>query len=463
MKTKLDSIHYMRFDLLKGTAKLLCALFLNCLIISCGKEIDVLAENELFNKQWEIISNELVDSCASDLCVGYSICAKSEYVFVAYYDINHMLKIAKRNPDGIWTYCILEEKVDYDNHKSISMIIDKDDIIHLCANMHASPLVYYKGCNPFSIENLNKNPMTSANENHCTYPQFSLENDKLLFHYRDGGSGNGNEIFNQYDYLSKTWQRLLDKPLFDGENRCNAYFEGPLIGPDNKYHIIWCWRDSSDCSTNHGIYYASSSDLITWESVKGVKKDIPITPSDDMFMVDDIKPGEGLINGGFKLGFVKELPVIVYHKYDEADHTNIFIAKTPGEDNNSWSISKITDWNWKWNFSGNGSIIFELHIAQVWGEDNCIKCDIIKDDLESLYTYNFVTQDLTVMPYKEYPEILYEKEVLNGEVVHLISGTINTHDNEKYVIKYETVNVNRDVQTNIVIDKSPLYLYKIVR
>ena len=39
--------------------------------------------------------------------------------------------------------------------------------------------------------------MVGPNELKATYPKFMMtKDDRLIFHYRDGGSGNGNEIYN---------------------------------------------------------------------------------------------------------------------------------------------------------------------------------------------------------------------------------------------------------------------------
>lgn len=96
--------------------------------------------------------------------------------------------------------------------------------------------------------------MTNMEEERCTYPRFMVGSDgQLLFMYRSGRSGNGRSFFNRYDLASQTWSRFLDTPLFDGEELRNAYPIGPLKGPDGKFHIIWVWRDTPDCATNHDL------------------------------------------------------------------------------------------------------------------------------------------------------------------------------------------------------------------
>lgn len=52
-----------------------------------------------------------------------------------------------------------------------------------------------------------------ANEDCCTYPRFLTDNNgDLIFHYRDGSSGNGSEIYNRWDRAARRWVRMLDRP-----------------------------------------------------------------------------------------------------------------------------------------------------------------------------------------------------------------------------------------------------------
>ena len=82
--------------------------------------------------------------------------------------------------------------------------------------------------------------MVGQNESRCTYPEFlNLPNGKMLFTYRDGASGSGNQIWNQYDSDTKAWNRLLDVPILDGQGKMNPYIYGPIPGPDGWFHLTW--------------------------------------------------------------------------------------------------------------------------------------------------------------------------------------------------------------------------------
>lgn len=445
-----------------GLISLSLAILFLC---SCESNETGSSDIKFQNKTWNIIESELIDYCASDVCVGYSIYEKDNSLIIGYYDKYHQLSLAKRSTDGKWTYSKLNEFVDFDNHKNITVIIDNDGLIHLCANMHASPLVYYISQSPFSIDDMVKISMIGIDENNCTYPQFMIESSKLLFHYRSGTSGNGNEIFNEYDYTTKTWDRLLDKPLFDGIGMCNAYFIGPILGADHYYHVIWCWRDTPDCATNHGLYYAYSNDLKDWYNIRGDISSIPIIPTDNKFIVDDIPAGGGLLNIGFNLGFDEnKKPLIIYHKYDENDHTNIYLAQIDNENSSEWSKIKLTNWDWKWNFSGLGSIITELYLSNVWGENNHTYCVFTRTNCPNqLIDYDKYLNNVSITEYQEYPSCLNERILQNSEIVHIFTPPCYENENTKYIIRYETLNTNRDVQSEIMISPSPLYLYKLMR
>ena len=314
---------------------------------------------------FKIIKKEIIDTCLGDFDIRYALCEQNGEIYAAYYEPRRrQLKVAKRDASGKWHYALLPEYVNWDSHRYISMIVDHKGYIHLAANMHNHPLAYYRSERPGEIGSIKKEQMTGEMESKVTYPEFLSNNRRLYFHYREGRSGNGNTFINLYDDETQKWTKLSAQPLFDGKGLMNAYFKGPFAAPDNRFLLVWCWRDTPHCETNHGLYFASSADLHTWQTLSGFSQKGSITPEDAAFLVDDIKAGEGLINGGYALSTVPEtgMPVVAYHKYDENDCTNLYIAFWNA---GKWESRRITDWHWKWNFSGKGSIPFLLDITGV--------------------------------------------------------------------------------------------------
>ena len=256
-----------------------------------------------------------------------------------------------------WTYKVLETKVGWDTHNYITMAVDRDGHLHVSGNMHCVKLIYFRTQKAGDITTLTRYAMTGEAEERATYPKFFRNHkDELIFTYRDGGSGNGRRIYNKYDRDTKSWSRLLDKPLFDGKGLVNAYPWGPAKGPDGYFHVVWVWRQTPDCATNHNLSYVRSKDLTDWESISGKKIELPITKAEKSLLIDPVPVGGGIINGGFRVAFDTEnRPVIAYHKSDADGNMQIYTARF---ENAKWVIRQLTEWDKPVKFSGYGSMGF---------------------------------------------------------------------------------------------------------
>jgi hypothetical protein len=250
----------------------------------------------------------------------------------------------------------------WDSHNSLTLGIDRDGFIHLSGNVHVNPLTYFRSEKPNDISEMKQIfEMTGSEENRTTYPHFMLTKEgELVYHYRDGGSGNGNEIYNIYNCETKTWKRLLDTPLTDGQGLMNAYQTQPTVMKDGWYHVYWVWRDTPDCSTNHDLSYMKSPDLKNWYNAFGEKFNLPVTLDKKLVIVDPIPPKGGIINLAAKLVLDdNNKPVFVYHKYDSHGNLQFYTAQIQ---DNKWVYKQITEWDYRWEFSGNGSINSEVRI-----------------------------------------------------------------------------------------------------
>ncbi len=298
-----------------------------------------------------------IDSVPAGFPVGFCLLTAGDRQHVAYYDAQRRMTVASRRLDSDeWTYTRLPSKVGWDSHNYIRMTLDDDGHIHLSGNMHCVPLIYFRTTRPGDASSLVRVvTMVGPEENRCTYPAFLRgPKNELIFHYRTGGSGRGNEIYNVYDLKTRTWRRLLDKPLTDGRGKMNAYMHGPLKGPDGRYHLAWVWRDTPDCATNHDLSYARSPDLRNRETIDGKPVQLPITIDDKRLIVDPVPPGGGIINGCVKIGFdAKNQVILTYHKFDAAGKTQAFAARFTGGE---WLSCQISDWDYRWGFKGGGAI-----------------------------------------------------------------------------------------------------------
>lgn len=316
--------------------------------------------------QWDIVAVSEVDLVWSGHPVGFSLLTAPPYQYVAYYDRERTLVVtAKRLGEDRWQYKRLPTSVGWDSHNGIVMAVDPSGCLHVSGNMHVSPLIYFRMTEPHNLESLVPvQGMVGREENRVTYPRFVIMSDGgLIFFYRDGASGPGRQLFNIYDPASRSWRRLLNKPLLDGGEEMSAYPSGPVLGPDGRWHLCWMWRDTPDCSTNHDISYARSPDLIHWENAAGVPLALPITPVTKGVVVDPVPAKQGLINVGHHVGFdTKHRPIVTYHKYDANGNSQIFNARW---EQDHWVIYQTSDWDYRWEFSGGGSIGVEISAGHV--------------------------------------------------------------------------------------------------
>lgn len=242
--------------------------------------------------------------------------------------------------------------------------VDEAGLLHLSGNMHGNKLVYFRTDKPHDITTFRQIPaMVGRNEDRVTYPNFFRgPKGELIFTYRDGGSGNGNQIYNRYDAATQTWRRLLDKPLIDGQGDMNAYLDTIRQDKQGVFHLCWVWRDTPDCATNHDVCYARSGDLVHWEKSDGTPLSLPITYATNEF-VERIPPGQGVINGNVRVGFdAEDRPVVSYIKYDAKGKTQAYNARI---EDGRWQSRQVSDWDYRWEFSGGGSIAFEVRIGPV--------------------------------------------------------------------------------------------------
>lgn len=301
---------------------------------------------------------EAIDRVWSGHQVGFALTTSRTRIYVAYYDAARQLTIAQRpKAGGAWIYHKVDCWTGWDSHNAIAMATDADEQVHVVANLHVDPLNYFRTRQAGDVRTLERvqKMVDPAVEDRMTYPIFLRDGaGRLVFKYRDGGSGDGNEIYNVYDAGARRWSPLLRTPLTDGQGRRNAYFVGPVLGPDKAFHIAWVWRETPDASTNHDLSYARSEDLIHWRRSDGRPLDLPIT-LDKAEIVDPVPVDGGMINNNTVVGFDAEgRPMITFHKFDKAGNTQIHLAR---RDKSGWKIVQVSDWTgFRWDFRGGGSL-----------------------------------------------------------------------------------------------------------
>jgi len=381
--------------------------------------------------------------------VGFALVTKPPYQYVAYYDSVRELTVVQRNlNEHSWTYTKLNITTGWDSHNYLAMAIDDDGYLHLSGNMHAVPLVYFRTSQPEKASTFVKlNRMVGINESSVTYPIFMRgPENEFIFTYRDGYSGNGNQIYDIYDLKSKTWKRLLDKPLTNGEGKRNAYFNGPILGPDNYFHLVWVWRESGDCSTNHDLSYARSKDLVHWETSTGKPLALPIT-LETCEIVDPVPQHGGIINNNDRIGFDQQGRVTIsYHKNDANNYTQPWTARL---ENGVWKKYQVTNWPWHWDFGGGGSIIFNIVISPVVREtDGSLTQDFYHIKFGN-GTWSIDPENLsatgTIDRERIPPALLKVEGTFPGlQVLFIEDSNQYTVDHNRFVLRWEALPPNRD-------------------
>lgn len=409
--------------------------------------------------------------------VGFALYTDQHRQYIAYYNADRHMVVGQRNLDEdqfeLFQMPLFNREegkgtstqLNWDSHNSITMALDKEGFIHLSGNMHVHPLTYFRSTKAHDISSLEQVwEMVGTNESRCTYPGFMLTKDReLIFHYRDGGSGNGNEIYNIYNTETGKWGRLLETVLTDGQGQMNAYASQPSIREDNWYHMYWVWRDTPDCSTNHDLSYIKSPDMKNWYTAFGEKVDLPITFGQKSVIVDPIPVKGGIINLAARLVLDQEgNPVIAYHKYDDKGNLQLYVSRAH---QSQWRIKQVTNWNYRWEFSGNGSINLDVKLGEFK----------IREDGRYELGYEHIKYGTCTILLDEYlnpigevlkPEPFLTHQKPEGEFPNLEVRTANDLGSSAlgkiYFLKWETLPRNRDrPYPEPWPEPSQLYLYEL--
>lgn len=412
-------------------------------------------------QRYAVVDSLFIDSVWSGHPVGFAFIGKGSQQYLGYYDKNRAMVIAKRDRTAQSVQKVtLPSTVGWDSHNYIAMAIDSRSDLHVSGNMHSSALVYFRSTSPEDITTIKSAMMVGTMETLTTYPLFfNGPENTLVFNYRDGSSGNGNQVFNRYDARQKQWLRLLDKPLFDGEGARNAYMGDPVLGPDGYYHVYWSWRETPVASTTHEIAYIRSRDLLKWETITGKKLILPITLSTPGVIIDPVPQNAGIINRG-AIGFDSQnRPIITYHKYDAQGFTQLYNARWEGT---FWKIYQTSSWNYRWEFTQSGSLIMEITFGPV-----VIQAD---GSLTQVYCHSkngtglWQLDEGTLKPVAELGTSLWpvalEKVRRSGMDVHWVTCSGTDQDPATlYALRWETMPVNQDQPRSPVPAATSLTLY----
>ncbi len=208
-----------------------------------------------------------------------------------------------------------------------------------------------------------------------------------------------------------------------------------------------------------------SPDLIHWYDAFGGQIQMPATLEQKSLIVDPIPVEGGIINLAAKLVLDENnKPVFVYHKFDENGNTQFYVAQIEGS---KWNYHTITDWDYRWFFSGNGSINSEIFLKGFTKRDDGnyevdywhIKYGngtiLLNDKFES------IGKVLKAEPLNASLEVEGE---FPGLQIQTSDDIGESNDGFHYILKWETINRNRDrPRDKPWPEPSQLYLYKLKR
>jgi hypothetical protein len=308
----------------------------------------------------------VVDQAWGGTGVSYDAVSIAAIVYIAYYDADRMFTVARVDTS---TGGVVKKRLDsrftgWDAHNSTALELDADGRLHVSGNMHTAPLVYARMQRPDDMDSLQQvDRMVGTDESSVTYPRFfHFPHGALGFSYRFGRSGNGVELINRFD--GERWRRVLSTPLFapaPGGEHVSAYHTDYMKGPDGRFHVAWVWRQTTQAETTFDVMYARSADLEQWEDSRGRRITLPITPANAEVVVP-IPPRNGLINN-VKLGFdAAGAPVISFLRYDERGRSQLYHAR---RNETAWQVVQSTDWDYRWAFSGAGTLVGEIGFGGV--------------------------------------------------------------------------------------------------
>ncbi len=368
------------------------------------KEIEILdstsSGNNILNAL-DVVSREAVDRVWVAHYVGYDLVITEDAAFVAYYDSERFLTIAcKRFAESFWNRTRLPSRLSWDSHHHINMGIDSEGYIHLCANMHVDPLVYFRSERPFDSSSMQQlNRMIGNRESGVTYPYFFGDREvRLYFSYRQGTCGDGNTFLNSYDVSSQTWSRVSNKAFLKGRPDKKSAYHRAFLDGRNTFHFLWMWRTNRFVSTCHRLCYARTNDMREWQNAHGDEVFPPFLPDDSSVLVDDVPENGGLHNNRFEIIADGEgQPIVIYTKFDENGCSQVYLAKIS---DGHWMKVQMSDLQEVWEFQGQGDTMKAGVSFQILKlrEKSLTILITSTDNQESVVTVDIETLEYRILP-----------------------------------------------------------------
>jgi len=283
-----------------------------------------------------------------------SIVSYNDFQYVAYYDSNSRVVLAKRR-HGTAKWITKQTRFTgntMDAHNAIAIMVDGRGVLHMAWDHHGNALNYCMGQKPGSLEMGPPQKMIGRDEGKVTYSEFyAMPSGDLIFVYRDGSSGDGNFVMNRYDLETGRWRRLHDN-LIDGEGQRNAYWQ-MYVSQSGVIHLSWVWRESYNVETNHDMCYAVSGDGgRTWFTSEQKRYQLPITKETAEYVMR-IPENSDLINQTSITADTNDNPYIgtYFQAADDSCPQYYILYKR----NKTWQLSRASSRSMDFDLGGMGS------------------------------------------------------------------------------------------------------------
>jgi hypothetical protein len=350
-----------------------CFLFIIFLSFNC-----TLSAQKIKTKVVKVDSGWAGNSINTTVFRKNSLVTFKDWQYIAFYNKEGFVVLGKRKwHDTKWVLRQTQYKGNVsDAHNIISIMIDGDGYLHMAWNHHNNHLHYVKSKEPGSLELTEELSMTGKQENKLSYPEFyKMPDGNLLFFYRDGGSGNGSLVLNQYNIKTKLWKQLQSN-LIDGEGRRNAYWQA-CVDAKGVIHLSWVWRETPDVASNHDLCYAFSKDGgLSWEKSTGEVYKVPITAESAEYAFHIPQKSE-LINQTSMVADAEGYPYIATYWREEGSSIPQYhlVYKT----NEGWKKEELSFGKTAFSLSGGGTKRIPISRPQIvtWKSKNDLAAALI--------------------------------------------------------------------------------------
>jgi hypothetical protein len=274
-------------------------------------------------------------------------------LLLAYYDPDRWVTISEFDPSAnrLCSFRLPSQFGGWDAHNRLEIAVSSDHLVHVVGNMHASRIFYARG-KLADMSSVRPASMVGKDEDRATYPVFLKDaSGRLMFMYRNGGSGNGAWLMNQW--ANGHWTRVGE--LFassDAQTHASAYPTPFVQGRDGEMHIAAIWRRNPDVASNFAVTYASTRDFRSWRAAGGMSVAAPLRP-ETMAMIDAPGEGAGLLQSTLLLRPDGE-PAIMYMRYGSHGTDAVFLATRDSDRN--WRSREIVTGAARSSIEGRGSI-----------------------------------------------------------------------------------------------------------